>query len=82
MVYRNENHENMGLISFLVFQTVWNQVKLSAYMFCSYLFYFTLIKNTILTALTPQTTVVFPSLTKAEPSAVDIEPENIDWKNN
>lgn len=41
-------------------------------------FYFKLIKNTILTALTPQTTVVFPSLTKAEPSAVDIEPENID----
>ena len=28
----------------------------------------------ILTALTPQTTVVFPSFTKADPSAVDIEP--------
>ena len=49
-------------------------------MFCSNLFllhYY----HAILTALTPQTTVVFPSLTKAEPSAVDIEPENIDCKN-
>ena len=31
----------------------------------------------LLTALTPQTTVVFPSFSKADPSAVDIEPGKI-----
>ena len=34
-------------------------------------------KLSLLTALTPQTTVVFPSFTKADPSAVDIEPGKI-----
>ena len=67
----------MWMIKFL-----WSQTEIRTV--CNHTviyFQFTTIKYTILTALTPQTTVVFPSLTKAEPSAVDIEPENIDLKN-